>query len=121
MGLPTLGFVCSFGCPFPSDGLEGVPCRRDPFVLVTAVNHSLATRKTISFVETLEFDYVSLFATSTTHATLEGAASALHKPLKVRLNVSNFEEVCHKIEPNIRTGAKSRCSHSETFTPGQVV
>jgi DNA-binding transcriptional LysR family regulator len=103
-GSTDIGFVCGFDNPIPSEGLEGVPYRRDPFVLVTAVNHSLATRKTISFVETLEFDYVSLFATSTTHATLEGAAGALHKPLKVRLNVSNFEEVCHMIEPNIGIG-----------------
>jgi DNA-binding transcriptional LysR family regulator len=103
-GSTDIGFVCSFGYPIPAEGLEVMPFRRDPFVLVAAVNHSLAARKMISFIETLEFDYVSLSATSTTHATLEGAASAAHKPLKVRLNVSNYEAVCHMIEPNIGIG-----------------
>jgi DNA-binding transcriptional LysR family regulator len=103
-GSADIGFVCSFGCPIPTDGLETIPYRRDPLVLVTAVNHSLATRKTVSFVETLDFDYVSLFATSTIHATLEGAASAAHKPIKVRLNAGNFEAVCQLIESNIGIG-----------------
>lgn len=103
-GSADIGFICSFGYPIPTEGLEAVPYRRDPLVLVTAVNHSLAARKTISFIETLDFNYVSLFATSTTHATLERAACAAHKPLKVRLNVSNFEAVCRMIEPNIGIG-----------------
>lgn len=103
-GSADIGFICSFGRPIPTEGLEVIPYRRDPFVLVTASNHSLAARKTISFAETLDFDHVSLFATSTTHATLEGAASAVNKQLKVRLNASNFESVCHMIETNIGIG-----------------
>lgn len=103
-GSVDVGFVCAFGHPIPAEGLETVPYRRDPMVLVTAVNHSLATRKTVSFAETLDFDHVSLFATTTTHSTLEVAASAARKPLKVRLNVSNFEKVCQMIEANIGIG-----------------
>jgi DNA-binding transcriptional LysR family regulator len=103
-GSTDIGFVCSFGHSIPTDGLEVLPYRRDPMVLVTAVNHTLAARKTISFIETLDFDYVSLFGTTTTHATLEAAASAAHKPLKVRLNVSNFEKACQMISSNIGIG-----------------
>jgi DNA-binding transcriptional LysR family regulator len=103
-GSADVGFVCSFGHPIATEALEAVPYRRDPLVLVTAVNHILAPRKAISFIETLEFEHISLFATSTTHATLEAAASAAHKLLKVRLNVSNFEKVCEMVETNIGIG-----------------
>jgi DNA-binding transcriptional LysR family regulator len=103
-GSADIGFVCSFGSPIPTEGLEAVPYRRDPLVLVTAANHCLAARETVSFIETLGFDHVSLFPTSTSRATLEGAASAAHKLLKVRLNMSNFETVCRMIESNIGIG-----------------
>jgi DNA-binding transcriptional LysR family regulator len=84
--------------------LQVLPYKRDRLVLVTAHQHNLAGRKTISFSDTLDFDYIGLLEGSAIHAFISQVARDVHKTLKVRIQVSNFEALCRMIEANIGIG-----------------
>jgi DNA-binding transcriptional LysR family regulator len=86
-----------------TDGLEVFPYRRDRLVLAASQNHKLAKRRTISFDQTLEFDYIGVEATAI-QSFLIRAADDLHRSLKVRIQVGNFEELCRMIEANVGIG-----------------
>ena len=87
-----------------TEGLEVLPYRKDRLVLATAATHPLAQRKKIGFAETLEFDYIGLPEASAIHAFLNQAANDVHKALKIRIQVGNFEAVCRMIEANVGIG-----------------
>jgi len=97
-GMTDIGIVAD---NVRTEGLHVLPYWQDRLVLATARTHPLAKRKTISFAETLEFDYVGLPEASAIHAFLNRAANGLHKPLNIRIEVGNFEAVCRMIEANI--------------------
>jgi DNA-binding transcriptional LysR family regulator len=86
-----------------TEGLEVFPYRRDRLVLAAAQNHTLAKRRSISFDQTLEFDYIGVEA-SAVQSFLIRAADDLHRSLKVRIQVGNFEELCRMIEANVGIG-----------------
>lgn len=85
-------------------GLNVLPYRRDRLVLATARSHPLAKCKDITFEETLDFDFISLVETSAIHGFLNQVASDLNRPLKIRIQVGNFEALCRMIETNIGIG-----------------
>ena len=84
--------------------LQVLPYKRDRLVLATSVHHSLMERQKISFDETLEFDYIGLLEGSAIHAFISQAARELHKTLKVRIQVGNFEALCRMIEAGVGVG-----------------
>ena len=85
-----------------TEGLEVLDYRRDRLVLVTALTHPVSRRRIIPFDSTLEFDYVSLLEASAIHGFLTQAAK--HKPLKIRIQVGNFEALCRMVERNVGVG-----------------
>lgn len=86
------------------EGLEILPCRQDRLVLAVAGGHPLAQTTSIDFSDTLNADYIGLHESSAIHSFLKLAADKLNKPLKIRIQVGNFEAVCRMIEANIGIG-----------------
>jgi DNA-binding transcriptional LysR family regulator len=84
-----------------TEDLEVLPYWQDRLVLATAHDHPLAKRKSISFLETLEFEYIGLPEASAIHAFLKQEAYNLNKSLKLRIQVTNFEAVCRMVEANV--------------------
>ena len=102
-----------------TEGLEAIPYRRDRLVLATSLAHPLARRKKVSFADTLDFDYVGLEQGSALHAFLKHAAYVAHKPIKMRIEVRNFEALCRMVEANVGIGVLPEFSavrHARTLS-----
>jgi DNA-binding transcriptional LysR family regulator len=84
--------------------LQVLPYKHDRLVLTTAINHPLAERGTIPFSESLSWDYVGLLEGSAMHVYISAAAKELNIPLKVRIQVGNFEALCRMVEENVGVG-----------------
>lgn len=87
-----------------TEGLEVLPYMEDRLVLVTPKSHPLAERGNLSFQEALAFDFVGMLEASAIHAFLAQAASDLRLPIKIRIQVGNFEAACRMIEANVGLG-----------------
>ena len=84
-----------------TESLETIPYRSDRLVLVVPRSHALASAAAVDFVNTLEFDYVGLQESSAIHAFLRQVCDQLHRPLKQRIQVGNFEAACRMIEATV--------------------
>jgi len=101
-----------------TEDLEVLPYRQDRLVLATAVTHPLAGHKEISFYETLGYDHVGLSNASAIHGFLSQAANSLHKPMKTRIQVGNFEAACRMIEADAGIGVlpeSAALRHAQTM------
>src|SRR5574337_223798 len=78
--------------------------RRDRLVLVVPRGHALQKRRHIEFADTLEFDHVGLNEASALHAFLRQASDQLHRPIRLRIQVGNFETACRMIESGVGVG-----------------
>jgi DNA-binding transcriptional LysR family regulator len=87
-----------------TEGLEILPYMEDRLVLVTPAAHPLAERGHIAFQEALAHDFVGMLEASAIHAFLAQAASDLRLPIKIRIQVGNFEAACRMIEANVGLG-----------------
>lgn len=86
------------------DNLQFLPYRKDRLVLVTPADHPLTEAETVSFADTLSYDYVGLSEWSAIHPFLLQAADALGQPFKFRVEVGNFEALCRMIESRVGIG-----------------
>jgi len=100
-GAADIGIVA--GKPAGAD-LQYLPYRRDSLVLVTPANHFLVDRKSVSFTETLDYEYVGLSEWSAIHAFLIQAANNLGYPFRFRVEVGSFDAVCRMIEAGVGIG-----------------
>lgn len=100
-GAADIGIVA--GKPAGAD-LQYLPYRRDRLALVTPLEHSLADRQSVSFNETLEFEYVGLSEWSAIHAFLIQAADNLGYPFRFRVEVGSFDALCRMIEAGVGIG-----------------
>ncbi len=87
-----------------TEGLEVLPFQEDRLVLVTPENHPLAERERIEFSEALAYDFVGMIEASAIHSFLAQAANALHRQIKIRIQVGNFEAACRMIDANVGIG-----------------
>ena len=78
----------------PTLGLQTTFYRRDQLVLVVPNSHPLARRKSISFDEALDFDFVSLSRDTSLAKRLQLATDASGKRLKLRIQVRSFDAMC---------------------------
>lgn len=85
-------------------GIQYLPYRRDRLVLVTDLNHPLAKEIEVSFVDTLQYEYVGLSEWSAIHAFLTQAADNLGVNFKFRVEVGSFDSVCRMIEAGVGVG-----------------
>ncbi len=100
-GQTDIGIV---GGTMPTEDLEVIPYRVDRMVLVVPKGHPLARLDSIAFADTLDLDHVSLHEASAIHAYLRQICNQLHKPLKLRIQVGNFEAACRMIESDVGVG-----------------
>ncbi|MEG1455596.1 MAG: LysR substrate-binding domain-containing protein, partial [Comamonas sp.] len=87
-----------------TESLVSMPYRRDRLVLVVYADHALARRKAVAFGDTLEYDYIGLHESSAIHAFLRQHSDLLHRPIKQRIQVGNFEAACRMIEAGVGIG-----------------
>jgi DNA-binding transcriptional LysR family regulator len=85
-------------------GLTATHFNTDRLVLVVPRGHALARRKAVAFAETLEEDHVGMHASSTLHAYLTDIAQRLDRPLKLRIQLANFDALCRMVGAGVGVG-----------------
>ena len=55
----------------------------------------------IDFADTLDFDHVGLPESSAIRAFLQQICDGLHRPMRQRIQVSNFEAACRMVEASV--------------------
>jgi DNA-binding transcriptional LysR family regulator len=101
-----------------TDGLETLALSEDRLVLVTSETHVLANRGRIDFSEALTHDFVGMVEASAIHTFLAQAANDLNRPIKIRIQVGNFEAACRMIESGVGIGVvpfSSASRHAKTM------
>ncbi|OLL31591.1 LysR family transcriptional regulator [Burkholderia sp. SRS-W-2-2016] len=88
----------------PAPGVESVPYRRDRVGLVVPLDHPLATHTEILLEQAVEYPFVGYFPRHSFAAFLSLAERSLSHPLKVRIEVSNYEARCRMIREGIGIG-----------------
>lgn len=78
----------------PTLGLQTMPYRRDQLVLVVPAGHPLTRRDAVSFVDALEFDFVSLSRSTSLAKRLQAATAFSGGRLKLRIQVRSFDAMC---------------------------
>ncbi|QAU35946.1 LysR family transcriptional regulator [Janthinobacterium sp. 17J80-10] len=84
--------------------LEVFPYHEDKLVLITPADHPLAARKTISFADTLEYDYVGLHTGSTINLQLQNAASELGRLVRFSIQVTSYDALCLMVGSGLGIG-----------------
>jgi DNA-binding transcriptional LysR family regulator len=88
----------------PVDGLEFYPYREDDLVLVAPKGHPLARRRSITFQESLDFDFVGLHAQSQLNLQLIRAATDLGRAWQARVHVTSYDALCHMVQAGMGIG-----------------
>lgn len=102
-GVAELGIV---GNNTPMMGLQSTVCEEDELVLLLPTGHELAGRGAVALQDVLEFDMVGLHrATSITRQVADAAAGL---PLKMRVQVRGFDEMCRMIAAGLGLGLLPR-------------
>ena len=84
-----------------TENLETIPYRSDRLVLVVPGAHALAGAAMVDFADTLDCDHIGLQESSAIHGFLRHVCNQLHRPLKLRIQVGNFEAACRMIEATV--------------------
>ena len=84
-----------------TESLETIPYRSDRLVLVVPRAHVLAGSAVVDFADTLDYDHIGLQESSAIHGFLRHVCNQLHRPLKLRIQVGNFEAACRMIEATV--------------------
>ncbi|WP_186332372.1 LysR family transcriptional regulator [Bordetella genomosp. 13] len=84
--------------------LDTYPYATDRLAVVTHAAHPLASRASLRFEDTLDYDFVALNPDSRTTRQLSGIAARLGRPLNYRVYVGAFEAACHIIGERIAIG-----------------
>lgn len=90
--------------PVRTEALQAIEYRLDNLMLVVSREHPLAAERSVPFVRTLDFDHVGLHEASAIHAFLRQVCDGLHRTLRMRIEVGNFETACRMIEANVGVG-----------------
>lgn len=80
------------------------PFRSDRFVVVCALDHPLAQRRSLRFAEVLDYDIVGLDRTSSLQRFLAGKAAREGRPLRLRVQLRSFDAVCRLVECGVGVG-----------------
>jgi len=106
-----------------TEALEVIPYRRDRLVLVVPRGHALAAAASIAFADTLAYDQIGLHEGSALRVFLQRLCDELHKSLKLRIEVSNFEGACRMVEAGVGVGVMPESAarrHAQTMQIGIV-
>ena len=84
--------------------LEVFPYHEDKLVLITPADHPLAARKSLSFADTLAYDYVGLHTGSTINLQLQNAASELGRLVRFSIQVTSYDALCLMVGSGLGIG-----------------
>jgi DNA-binding transcriptional LysR family regulator len=87
-----------------TENLQTIAYRKDRLALVVPAGHALASDACVDFEQTLALDHVGLHEASAIHAFLRQVCDTLHRQLRLRIQVSNFEAACRMIEATVGVG-----------------
>jgi DNA-binding transcriptional LysR family regulator len=87
-----------------NNDLEIFPYRTDELVLIVPEDHELAARHSVSFEETLDYDFVGLHVGSSLHYQMAEAASKLGRNLKLCIQVLGYDAQCLMVEAGVGIG-----------------
>jgi DNA-binding transcriptional LysR family regulator len=85
-------------------GLRQIHFSTDRLVLVVPKGHRFARRRSIAFADTLEEDHVGMHPGSTLREFLGIVTAGIGKPLRLRVELSNFDAVCRMIDAGVGIG-----------------
>ena len=88
----------------PTTGLNTQIIGRDELVVVCSKEHVMHSRKSISFAECLEFDFVGLNRGSSLLELTSRQAERLNKQMRLRIQVRSYDAMCQMIAVNLGIG-----------------
>jgi len=100
-GVAEIG-ICS--ADVSTRGLERFSYRRDRLVIVVRSDHPLASARDVSFADTLDYDHVGLFATSSIYLRSQYTAQQIGKSIRLRVHVPGFDAVCRMVQAGMGVG-----------------
>ncbi len=106
-----------------TENLQVLHYRRDRLVLVVPHGHALAGATAVSFADTLDFDHIGLAESSAIRAFLQQICDGLHRPMRQRIQVSNFEAACRMVEAAVGVAILPESAarrHAQTMAIGIV-
>jgi DNA-binding transcriptional LysR family regulator len=95
--------------------LETFPFRSDRFVVVTAEDHPLAGRGSVSFGEVLDYDFIGLERSSSLQRFLSGKAAREGRPIRLRVQLRSFDAVCRLVECGVGVGVVPQTTASRAL------
>lgn len=100
-GLTDIGI---FAGHLTADELQVFPYRQDQLVLVTPLDHPLATRERLVLREAAGYDFIGLQQDASLHTLLQQASEQQGTPLRLRIQVRSFEAICRMIHTGMGIG-----------------
>jgi len=100
-GVAEIG-ICS--ADVSTRGLERYSYRRDRLVIVVKSGHPLARAPRVAFADTLDYDHVGLFATSSIYLRSQYTAQQIGKSIRLRVHVPGFDAVCRMVQAGMGIG-----------------
>jgi len=88
----------------PTTGLNTQVIGHDELVIVCSQDHAIQSRKSISFEECLEFDFVGLNRGSSLLELTSRHAERLNKHMRLRIQVRSYDAMCQMIAVNLGIG-----------------
>jgi DNA-binding transcriptional LysR family regulator len=104
-GAADVGVITMESC---REDLEYLPYHSDQLVVITPKGHILSRSKSVSFQETLDFDYVGLPVGSAMNNLIVRAANDLGRTPKLRIHVNSFDALCLMVEAGLGIGIVPR-------------
>ncbi|MRR50599.1 MAG: LysR family transcriptional regulator [Rhodocyclaceae bacterium] len=104
-GAADVGVITTGSC---REDLEYLPYHSDQLIVITPKDHILAHNKSLSFRETLDFDYVGLPVGSALNNQIVRAANDLGRTPKLRIHVNSFDALCLMVEAGLGIGIVPR-------------
>jgi DNA-binding transcriptional LysR family regulator len=100
-GVAEIG-ICS--ADVTTRSLERYAYRKDRLVIVVKSNHPLARATKVAFADTLDYDHVGLFATSSIYLRSQYTAQQIGKSIRLRVHVPGFDAVCRMVQAGMGIG-----------------
>ncbi len=97
-GVAALG-ICWDAIDYP--GLPSRPYRSDHLALLVHTDHPLAGHASVSFAQTLDYDFVGLPANSSVPLMLQRAAAKIGKTMRLRVVVTSLDAVQRVVGANL--------------------
>jgi DNA-binding transcriptional LysR family regulator len=84
--------------------IEVHPFRRDELKVLVPADHALASRKHVTFAETLDYEHVVLHAGTHLRFQMLNAANQSGKSLREKVEVSSYDALCKMVQVGMGVG-----------------